>query len=75
MLIYPNPVRNQMIVMFPGKADCILLKNIFGTDMIIKNISSLTGGVEVKLPELQKGYYWLTIKTTQGSYIKKILVL
>ena len=75
LLIYPNPVHDEMTVMFTGKADHIVLKNILGRDMIIKNISSITGGIKVKLPELQKGYYWLVIQTAQRTYSKKIMIL
>jgi hypothetical protein len=64
-----------MTIIFPGKADRILLKNISGSDMTIKNISSIEGGIKVKLPELQKGYYWLIIQTAQQPYTKKIVVL
>jgi hypothetical protein len=73
--VYPNPVYDQMTIIFPGKADRILLKNISGSDMTIKNISSIAGGIKVKLPELQKGYYWLIIQTAQQTYTKKIMVL
>lgn len=73
--VYPNPVYDEMTIMFTGKADRILLKNICGSDMTIKNISSIAGGIKVKLPELQKGYYWLIIQTAQRTYTKKIMVL
>lgn len=74
MQVYPNPVYDEMTIIFPGKADHILLKNISGSDMIIKNISPIAGGIKVKLPGLPKGYYWLIIQTAQQTYTKKIMV-
>lgn len=76
LLVYPNPVHDEITILFPGKADRILLKNISGGYVVVKNISPIAGrGIKVKLPALQKGYYWLTIQTAQRSYTKKIMVL
>jgi hypothetical protein len=76
LLVYPNPVHDEITILFPGKAERIFLKNISGGYVVVKNISPIAGrGIKVKLPALQKGYYWLTIQTAQRSYIKKIMVL
>jgi hypothetical protein len=77
LLVYPNPVHDEITVLFSGKADRIFLKNISGGYMIVKNIFSIEGGggIKIKLPALQKGYYWLIIQTAQRSYTNIIMVL
>ena len=77
LLTYPNPATNndEVTALFPGKAKRILIKNIVGKEAELKNFVALSGGIKIKLPELNNGYYWIVIQTSQNIYTKKILVL
>ncbi|HKO79629.1 MAG TPA: hypothetical protein VJU78_04500, partial [Chitinophagaceae bacterium] len=53
--MYPNPVSNSdaVIALFPGKTKRILIKNIIGKEVEIKTFVAISGGVRIKLPDLE----------------------
>lgn len=75
--MYPNPASNndEVTVLFPGKAKRVFIKNIIGKETELKPFVALPGGVRIKLPGLENGYYWIVIQTSQNVYTKKLLVL
>ena len=75
LLVYPNPVGDEITVLFPCKASRILIKSIEGREVVLKDLVTLSGGVKIRLPKLQSGYYWIVIQSPQATYTKKILVL
>jgi hypothetical protein len=79
LLIYPNPTSGQMQVSFiqktPGPVNFRLFNNI-GQTVYSENILSVSGQISHDLDagHLSPGMYFLDIKTSQGSTIKKVIV-
>ena len=71
--IYPNPVKNKLIVQFENfKNFEIKLVNVLGKEIYNQKISNEK--TEINLSEYSKGIYFLIVDTGEGIFRKKIFV-
>jgi len=71
--IYPNPVKNKLIVQFENfKNFEIKLVNVLGKEIYNQKISNEK--TEINLSEYSKGIYFLIVDTEEGIFRKKIFV-
>jgi hypothetical protein len=66
--IFPNPVKDQLNILYPGYFQYQLL------DMSGKQIMSGQGNqnLQIAIPELEGGLYFIQIQTDQGSFTQKV---
>jgi sugar lactone lactonase YvrE len=72
--IYPNPA-NAIIVLRLAQGDNAEIKitNVLGEEVFhISNVASLTSQIDVS--NFQNGIYFVSVKTTEGTTTKKIIV-
>ena len=78
MLVYPNPAKNLLNISFTGVTDEIeyALLNYHGQQVYSNYIGKLNGSVsqEIRLDNLARGVYYLRINSSDGAYIKKVVL-
>lgn len=78
MLVYPNPTKNLLNISFTGVTDEIeyALLNYHGQQVYSNYIGKLNGSVsqEIRLDNLARGVYYLRINSSDGAYIKKVVL-
>ena len=74
--IYPNPNSGRFTLKYSGDTDINLVSFTNSSGQLIKTIDSenITGKVDIKLPEVAKGLYFLTISSKNKTVVKKIKV-
>ena len=74
--IYPNPNSGRFTLKYSGDTDINLVSFTNVSGQLIKTIDSenITGKVDIKLPEVAKGLYFLTISSKNKTVVKKIKV-
>ncbi len=73
ILVYPNPTNYfiNLEVKFSGNYD-LVVENALG--QVVLQFSAVSGNQEIKISHLDKGIYFLRIKTANGRVNKKIII-
>ena len=74
--IYPNPVAGNVlnINMRNLKAESMIITDLLG-NTIYNSVESLSGTVQIQLPQLGHGIYVVRMSTTNGSIVRKINII
>lgn len=75
---YPNPTSNVVTLSFENKQNEVMLIDIYDVaGKLIKtlatNISAGANNIEINLSNVEIGYYFVSLQTTEGVYTTKIL--
>lgn len=76
VLVYPNPVSNQLNVQLvndQASIQSIELLNSSGKLMILET-KSITNGYQIELEQLPDGLYFLRLKSNEAQVIKKLII-
>lgn len=71
LLLYPNPVKQKLIVKAPNNT---IINKIILTDILGKNRELNIVNNEINVANLENGFYYITLFTSLGKSIKKIIV-
>ncbi len=68
--IYPNPTSDQLTINLPVTIE---LKNVALYDVLGNNMGVVYSGKSLNLMALTRGVYLLSIETSEGSLVKKVI--
>jgi hypothetical protein len=71
--IYPNPFENEITIEIKPNSITIEIYDLNGISIFLKNINQVKKTEQIKLERLNKGIYFLKIKTREQNFFKKII--
>lgn len=75
LLIYPNPTIGKLFVRFTSETNCrtIQIKSLEGKNLFSKVVDASGSNFEFDISDIKPGIYLLTIETSKGRIIRKIV--
>ncbi len=77
VVIYPNPAKNHIALQFPkemeGKINIIVV-DVLGRQVLSKEMTSPNGVLELPLPKMISGLYFLKCHTEKQDFVGRVMV-
>ena len=71
--IYPNPVNDRLFIETEVEIEEVVVYDIYGRYKVAKSQSHKDTEILIDLSNLSKGVYFVNVKTSVGSVVKKIV--
>jgi len=67
---FPNPAHSKINIATRGPIECVIIYNLYGT--IIKNYFDVS--LEIDVSDLMPGYYFMQVKASEKTIIKRLSI-
>ena len=72
LLLYPNPVKNELIIATEMNVEEIAIHDIYGRTMR-QQVNKTTGQQVIEVADLENGIYFINIKTDKGNIVRRFI--
>jgi len=72
--VYPNPARDKVKINIPGNDGQVIIQLTDGSGKQIKNYQAAGKDIELRLPGLSRGVYYLNIIKSNGTSTHKLVI-
>ena len=72
LLLYPNPVKNELIIATEMNVEEVAIYDIYGRTMR-QQVNKTTGQQVIDVADLGNGIYFINIKTDKGNIVRRFI--
>ena len=72
LLLYPNPVKNELIIATEMNVEEIAIHDIYGRT-VRQQVNKTTGQQVIDVADLENGIYFINIKTDKGNIVRRFI--